>query len=282
MKFNQYTKDIKRLIKGDINKILGTPERRVISLGYSCYPKLFLSMMRLTKETELFDQNGCEAWAINEILKDKVPTTLINKDELIDYDISFTSFRKINPNRNQTNRNIKTCITNQKYLLRMTHDFKKNVKLSNLNEQKYEKVRASYERKADRFRSYLNSEQPLIFVYYEENTTNKHHKRTVPDEMKEHYDYTDTKTRSEQEIADMKQVSETIKSEYNKNNFVILYLSENMDETISIDKLNRTVYIKVQDKIRTKPFLFAQFIIGKAFIENEKAITEAINEVFQT
>jgi len=65
----------------------------------------------------------------------------------------------------------------------------------------------------------------------------------VPTNLRKHYINTSLKDRTEQEIKNIKNVSETLKTKYNKNRFIIIYLSDNLETDFVKDTSNRIIFI---------------------------------------
>lgn len=240
----------------------------------------------------LFDFNAVDAWGVNEILKDDIPN-LLEKDDLIDYNVEFV------PNK-QTNAS--TCIVNKKYFVRFGEDFRRNARVdSDAFREKYDEVVESYKRKSDRFKEILSNEQPVTFLYYEENNAD----RKVFPEIAARYpgapvvggdevsgddegenertsmsreDY--CKQRSCDEIASMKDVMNTIQEKYGKKNIALLYMSDQLVDDVTVDKECKTVYLKVPRKVRETNNLLGPAMLLKTLQKNNEAVAKGLNEMF--
>lgn len=255
--------------RDDFNTLFDIDKYQFISLGYSCFPKLFLKIMKLTKESELFDYNGVDAWGIKELLKDDMPNPLTELSDLIDYDVSFVKKRQLK---------CKTAITNKKYFIRFTENFPKDTTLESDNfKNNINSVRESYDRKINRMKNYLSNEKPIIFLYYEEANPN----RIVPDELKIRYPQNKNvteykKERSDDEKNNIKNVLNIIKTKYNKKNISLLYFSENLDSDFTNDKDNKIMYVKVPEKLRNSNNRMVPIIFLKNVIQNLDNIKNSV------
>lgn len=253
-------------------QIFNTQTTQYISLGYSCFPKMFLKILKLTKESELFDYNGLDAWGINELLKDNLPNPLQNIDELMDYDVSFVKNRQLK---------CKTAITNKKYFMRFTENFPKDTTLDSENFQNnIDKVKESYDRKIERMRKYLSDEKPIVFFYYEELNS----ERIIPTELKSRYPETENieeyiKRREINEKESMNNVLETIKTKYNKQNISLIYFTDSIEQDFIENIENRTLYIKVPKKLRLSVNRNVPIILMKTVSKNMDNIDKFMNKI---
>lgn len=164
---------------------------KVLSLGYSCFPKLSLMAVGQSCETQLFDYTGTAMWSINN---------LINND--------YEGLTDINNFKNMRiyTDNDKPLAVNEKYYIRFPHDlqdadtnkhycdvktyqqqlrsgstmfnkiqktlFTKKIteSLSKVDKIKseIENVIQKYERRIDRFKEILSSNNKIVFLRYEE------------------------------------------------------------------------------------------------------------------
>ena len=79
----------------------------LISLGYNCFPKLFIKKL-INKETHLFDYVGSSTWIILKLLENNFDNFLNKK---------FYYY----PNKTFIPHNSSYNITNKKYYLRFIH-----------------------------------------------------------------------------------------------------------------------------------------------------------------
>jgi hypothetical protein len=168
---------------------------RLVSLGFSCYPKMFISTIR-EQPTQFFDWNGIPAWSLRKLFQ-----MGLSINEM--FDIGQIMFYTLN----DTHANI---ITHKNLFIRYLHDFPDDkvrsvLELDEDDEIKYTEetikklwksklvrdIRDRYKRRRARMIKMFNhigktsSGDGIVFIYQEENTENRF--ETLYDEIREYY-----------------------------------------------------------------------------------------------
>lgn len=179
---------------------------QLISLGYSCYPKLFIDKI-IKKETHFFDWVGSSTWSIKTLLENNF-YNVVNRDNYYYWNVSFVPHCAEN------------FIYNKEYYLRFIHD----EDFLNTNEQ-WNNFKNKYSRRIERFNQLLTSNNDLLFVYLEENIFR--YDNLYP-EIKKYYPKNTENYHIEQsklEQGRILDIVKIIKTKYNKHNFKIIYFS---------------------------------------------------------
>ena len=194
----------------------------IISLGYSCLPKLFIDKI-INKETYFFDRIGSSTWSIIKLLESDF-STFLNKD-------NYYYLNKVfKPHDN------KFLIYNKEYYIRFIHDgdFLKT-------DDEWNNFKNKYTRRINRFNDLLKSEKNILFFYLEENTLRYD---SLYEEIKEYYPKNKRNyhiKQSKLEQSRMLDIVKIIKTKYNKHNFKIIYFSNFIDKTNYTDNI---IFIK--------------------------------------
>jgi len=218
---NKQTKNIIIKNKPDINKLFKNYE--LVSLGYSCYPALFIKTIT-KKETNFFDWIGSSSWSILKLLENNFDNVLNKQNYYYPNEI----FREHNQKYN---------ITNKEYYLRFIHD---GDFLS--SENQWNIFRDKYERRINRFNKLLKSNKNILFLYLEENSISRIN--LISEDIKQYYPQKIENYHIEQsklEQNKMLDIVNILKTKYNKYNFKIIYLSSFLDKT---KYLNNIIFIK--------------------------------------
>ena len=123
-----------------------------ISLGYSCYPAMYISGLGVTDrrfyERHVFDWIGTPMWAICKFMQTDF-ANFLDRDLLIwrNHSISGEEF----------------YVTNSKYNLTFAHDFH-SLEIPDLY---FKGVCEKYKRRIERFKSVLSSKKKLLFIRLE-------------------------------------------------------------------------------------------------------------------
>jgi hypothetical protein len=185
----------------------------LISLGYSCYPALFIKDI-IKKETNFFDNIGSSSWSIKKILDNNFKDVLNKK--------KFIYLNKIFKKHDH-----KYNIINKEYYLRFIHDndFLKN-------EKEWNNFKNKYLRRIIRFNNLLKSNKNLLFIYLEENLIERFD--NLYNDIKKYYPESKNNYNIEQsklEKDNMNKISIILKKKYNKNNFKIIYFSHFIEKS---------------------------------------------------
>lgn len=124
---------------------------KVLSLGSTCYPKLFTNKYLKLCETELFDYIGTSMWAINELLLNDFEN-LVNETYFIKVPI-FQDGPEI--------------VINGKYYLRFKHD------LQDLDMINFKPFQEKYLRRISRFKNTMNVNSNILFIRLQETQKNR-------------------------------------------------------------------------------------------------------------
>ena len=185
----------------------------LISLGYNCFPKLFIKKL-INKETHFFDYVGSSTWSILKLLEN-------NFDNFLNKKFYYYPHEKFMPHIDTLYN-----ITNKEYYLRFIHDnnFLKNDETWNDFENKYK-------RRIDRFNELLKSDKNLLFFYLEDTIFRL---EMLYEEIKQYYPTNKENYEIEQsklEQSRMFEIVDIIKKKYNKHNFKIIYFSNLIEKT---------------------------------------------------
>jgi hypothetical protein len=229
----------------------------IVSLGYSCYPKLFINEI-IKKETNFFDWIGSSTWSIIKLLKNNF-NNFLNKE-------NYYYLNKIFKPHNH-----ELLIYNKEYYIRFIHDgdFLKNNEEWNNFENKYT-------RRINRFNKLLKSEKNLLFFYLEENLL-RYNK--LYQEIKKYYPKNKENYHIEQsklEQGRMFDIVKILKAKYNKHNFKIIYFSHFIDKTNYTDNI---IFIKTDchyDKLEWHEWGYKQ--CTKSIIDNYDYINDILNK----
>jgi hypothetical protein len=184
----------------------------LISLGYNCFPKLFITKL-IKKETHLFDYVGSSTWSILKLLENNFENFLNKKfyyypnETFIPHDSSYN-------------------ITNKEYYLRFIHDndFLKN-------DENWNEFYNKYTRRINRFNELLKSDKNLLFFYLEDTIFRL---EMLYEEIKQYYPTNKENYEIEQsklEQSRMFEIVDILKKKYNKYNFKIIYFSNLIEKT---------------------------------------------------
>lgn len=234
---------------------------RVISLGYSCIPKMVLRKFQ-NVETQIFDWVGTTLWGIHNIIEDGFPV-ITNPDDLMFY---YTG--KITNNVN---------ITQKKYFIRYQHDFPIingnntiDIKLSDEFHQKFK-------RRMERFKELLESNQEnIVSMHLEDNNDERF--ETLYDEIKPYFPATKDNYHQEQHqlsLNNAKKLVELFKNKYNKKLYMI-YLTR-FTETHYIESHNIIIINLNMSLEEYKDKDLLKLAIFKGLNENYNMIDNIIN-----
>jgi hypothetical protein len=228
----------------------------IVSLGYSCYPKLFINKI-IKKETNFFDWIGSSTWSIIKLLKNNF-NNFLNKE-------NYYLNKIFKPHNDEL------LIYNKEYYIRFVHDgdFLKNNEEWNNFENKYT-------RRINRFNKLLKSEKNLLFFYLEENVL-RYNK--LYQEIKKYYPKNKENYHIEQsklEQGRMFDIVKILKAKYNKHNFKIIYFSHFIDKTNYTDNI---IFIKTDchyDKLEWHEWVNSP--CTKSIIDNYDYINDILNK----
>jgi len=228
----------------------------MISLGHSCYPKLFIDTI-IKKETQIFDYFGSSTWSIIKLLENNFENFL-NKQS---YYYPNKTFKIHNPIHN---------ITNKEYYLRFVHDgnFLENAMSWNTFKQKYT-------RRLNRFNELLKSNEQLLFFYLEENT---HRFDRLYPEIEQYYPKNTEQYNIEQSNLEQTRMSDIVnilKTKYQKQNFKIIYFSHLLDKTYYKDNI---LFIKTNCHYNQLSWPDWIMQLNKILTDNYNYIDEILNK----
>lgn len=145
-----------------MSNILKNNYDEVVSLGFNCFPKRYISTYITKAPHKYFDYVGSSCWSILELLK--------NNFENLDCIEQMTVLK---------NKNIHT---NTKYYIRHMHDsFSGNVKENTLK---------SITNRSDRFKELLQTNKKVVFIRLQESIKNRiiyHEYKTYYEKSEEEY-----------------------------------------------------------------------------------------------
>jgi hypothetical protein len=119
----------------------------IVSLGSTCYPKLFIKehLKPASGETQLFDYCGTSMWSINALIRADFAGILS--------DLSCIPITD----------NLRSVVTNTKYYIRFLHEYTcVRQALTPLSKERME-------RRVARFKKLLTGSNRILFVRYQEN-----------------------------------------------------------------------------------------------------------------
>jgi hypothetical protein len=136
-----------------MEKLLGLSNYIPISLGYSCYPAMFITKLGLADskfyERYVFDWLGTSMWSICKVMENDF-ADFVDRESLVE--------------RNHNSLSKECYITNTKNNIIFLHDFHY---LDTLTDEFVKGVRDKYARRIERFTSVLASEQRILFIRLE-------------------------------------------------------------------------------------------------------------------
>jgi thermostable 8-oxoguanine DNA glycosylase len=142
-----------------MQKLFGTTEYHPISLGYSCYPAMFITKVGVADltfyERHVFDWLGTSMWSICKLIENDFADFISSKDVLVNrkHNIDSDTFH----------------ITNSENNVIFSHDFNY---LENVTENDVNKVREKYDRRIERFKQMLVSDKKIVFIRLERWNSN--------------------------------------------------------------------------------------------------------------
>lgn len=204
---------------------------QVCSLGYNCYPKLYLNDKKICKETNFFDYIGTSVWSIVE---------LINND--FDGMFDKSNYKIMNIDRS---KDTEFLVVNEKYFIRCKHEFKKTLDKKfdpekideyEIDEEELDNFIEKMKRRKERFMNLLVSNESVIFLRYEEDTAKRQHLIKYKDKFKSSC------------IEDLKALSELFRKINPNKNIMIVDISHLHDKTENIKEYG-IVKIKMTSRI---------------------------------
>lgn len=174
----------------------------IISLGYNCFPKLYMLKNEISQETNFFDYTGTSMWGINDLIKNNFSDSL-NKNKLQEIETE--------------SHNNKKYITHLDYYIRFPHDLANHKEL--YNKKIFHKFFRKYRRRIIRFNEVLSKHKKVLFIRTKEEMNN----RIILENHKEKY--------SLNELDYVIEFSNIIRNKYPKLNFTILYITEDKQNT---------------------------------------------------
>ena len=127
----------------------------VVSLGYNCYIKRFMSYLDISRETDIFDYVGTPMWAINQLIESDFKDLDESDDGLQD-----SVFQHLNIYGHRV-------VTNMQYYMRFAHDLKEPSDVKN------KEFCAKLGRRIERFRQHLQTDKGLIFLRLQEKQSGR-------------------------------------------------------------------------------------------------------------
>lgn len=195
-----------------------------LSIGYNCFPKMYISKKLCNGPTNFFDYIGTSMWSINEILSNDF---FIGSNKLF----NKSDYGKINIRAN----NASCILGNKKYFLRFVHDIHKPNDINNDN--LFNNFVDKYERRAVRFMETLKSaqenKQSILFMRIEEKTI-------IPRE------YMEKSSGPGAELEKIKEFSSIVKSKFNGLKFFVIYLTTKYESKLYGDDNILVVSMKHQ------------------------------------
>ena len=198
----------------------------VVSLGYNCFPKLFLNKIDFKQETFFFDWLGTTMVSINSLIDNKFQEVVDPKH-----------FKIIKTNNKKT----PILVANKKYNFGFMHDF-----LTIPTKTSIVPIKKKYTHRAEKFLNLIQSGKKILFIRLEPNFENeKNDILFIKDKMK-----------SISEKTDLEHLKEFSKKMPKELNFKIILLSStqethyNKEEKILVLKFDdRGIDYKIFDKI---------------------------------
>ena len=247
----------KIIIDKKIKKLFENYE--IVSLGYSCYPKIFIKKI-IKKETHFFDYLGSSTWSIINLLNNNFDN-FFNKKKYYYLNGKFKPYDK------------NFLIYNKEYYIRFVHD---NDFLKSGNA--WNEFKNKYTRRFLRFNKLLKSENKLLFLYLEENLLR--FDKLYP-EIKKYYPKKEKNYHIEQsklEQSRMYDIVKIIKTKYNKHNFKIIYFSNFVEKTKYKDNI---IFIKTDCHYNNFEWNhWASKQCSKSIIDNYDYINDILNDNF--
>jgi len=178
-----------------------------LSLGSNCYIKKYLQLIKKTGETQYFDYTGTSVWSIidlfNKNFKDMYNPKLIEKIKIV------------------TNK--ESMVTNTKYYVRLLHDF--DHKKDTLTENDIKAFVDKYQRRQKRLYEILMSKSKILFMRLEQDNKNRIF-----------YDrYINKNVNVNDELTDLKTLSDLFKNKFPKLQFAILHINYNNNRVFDLD-----------------------------------------------
>lgn len=203
----------------------------IISLGSNCFFKMYISHLKISKETNYFDYIGSSMWAIVDLIKNDELDKVFDKKE------DFENMRIMSKGDD------KYIITNRKYYLRFKHNFKQdyqNFTNTSLEDDKlFNNVKESYNRRSERlinqFNNFDSNSKPILFLRYEEEN----------DDRIIHEEYKDKNKKSEFNY--LIEFSNLLKIKYKNLKFHILFFTTNQKENLFLKDEN-IILINIKNK----------------------------------
>lgn len=195
---------------------------KVVSLGYNCYPRMYVNFCeKKADKTCFFDDIATPAWAIQQLLENDFngffdQSKYVKKRIFNDSELEF--------------------LMNERYYIRFDNKYNINA-LDNLFN--------TFQSKKDKLLQLLNSTQKILFIRYEEPTTNNIPRlgttRIIYDEYASYY--------SHNELYYMQQLSSYLQTTYPNLDFHILFIGNSMNSTVqlSYDENSKIFTIPNQD-----------------------------------
>lgn len=208
----------------------------VISLGYNCYPRMYVNFIKSRNEKKnFFDNIATPAWAIQKLLEN-------------DFDGFFdkTKYNKIKI----FNDSSIEYLVNDPYYIR----FNNYSKFENLND-----LINVFKRKKNAFLEILNSNKKILFIRYEEPMTSDiaalGTTRIIYDQYKEYYNYN--------ELYHMRELSKYLKQTYPTLDFHIMLIGNAMNTKIEsqYDKENK-IFVISNEQVNQRNY---KDVFGKIF-----------------
>ncbi len=197
---------------------------RVLSLGCSCYTKIFMTSIGVNQETQFFDYIGSPMSTINN---------LINNDfkNLFEYE-DYKNMEVLSNVDDGYN------ITHKKHYLVIRHDFRQTHKkiTPNVTFPEFRAFKDKYTRRIQRWKELLQYEKSILFIRYEQYTNFVKH-----DIFKDKFE--------KDELSYLQEFSSLIKTKYPNLKFNILFFYSNIENSyydnihnIFVLKNNQTNY----------------------------------------
>ncbi len=197
---------------------------KVLSLGCSCYIKIFMSSIGVNQETHFFDYIGTPMCTVNNLINDDFK----NLFEYKDYK-NMEVLSNVDDGYN---------ITHKKHYLVIRHDFRQTHKklTPNITFPEFRSFKDSYTRRIQRWKELLQNDKPILFMRYEQYPNFIKH-----DIFKDKFE--------KDELTYLQEFSNLIKTKYPHLKFNIIFFYSNIENSyyddihnIFVLKNNQTNY----------------------------------------
>ena len=226
----------------------------VSSLGYNCYTKLYFNSRKMDKETQFFDYIGTSVWSIIELLEN-------------DFDGIFdkSNYKIMNIMKTGDDQFL---VVNEKYFIRCKHEFKKTLNQKfdpeilheyEINNEELEDFIEKMKRRKERFMNMLASNNSLLFIRYEEDSTGRRDIKQYESKLNISY------------IDNLKILSDMFKKINPEKKITILDLSHRHDKTEYIKEYE---IIKIRMRKRIDHWKKAVVEFENTFSNEKKFIEE--------